>query len=592
MRVLRTHVSAAGWWMLLLCVGGCLTAGAASFRAQLEPDTIYQGQSASLSLTFEGGQPDRLPALPRIANLTYGTGGREDRMTIVNGRQSSTTTYRYSVLAAQPGTYDIPPIVVQIGGQFLASEPLRLTVVSAAQAAQRANAQPARALLRIHVPRTNVFVGEVLPVEVTAYAINPSAYDIAPLVADGFTVGKAERTEQSRVPLNGMIYTRLGMRTTVTPGKAGTLTLGPATGRVQVEVPLARRRTGDPLDFFNDPFFNRQTESQVLTVVSEPLRIEVQPLPAVDVPAAFTGAVGEYALEVRAAPTNVAVGEPVRLRIQLSGKGALETWSWPSLEEALQDFRVYPAVSRVETTDTLGIEGSKIFEQDIVPENTQVRQVPPLAFAFFDPINTRYVALTNPPIPLTVRPTGLARTLAVAGQAEPPPKEIVHLKPRPGTLAALAPPLVTRSWFVMLQAVPVLAWLAMWLARKRREHLERNPRIVRRHHVSRLVKSGLAGLAGLAEEGNAEEFFALAVRLLQEVLGERLGLPAASITEAVIEERLQPLGVRAELTDELHVLFQACNQARYAPSSSVENLQQTAKVVERVLHELQDLEVA
>jgi hypothetical protein len=135
--------------------------------------------------------------------------------------------------------------------------------------------------------------------------------------------------------LNGIIYTRVGMRTSVTPGKTGNLILGPATGRVQVEVPLSRRRSGDPFeDLFNDPFFNRQSESQVLNVVSDPVAIEVQPLPAVDVPAAFTGAVASYALEVRAAPTNVAVGEPVRLRIQVSGKGALDALTWPSLEEA------------------------------------------------------------------------------------------------------------------------------------------------------------------------------------------------------------------------------------------------------------------
>jgi len=577
--------------VLLLGLAGGVVLHAASFQAEIEPNTIYLGQSASLSLTFEGGQPDRLPALPRISNLTYGPGGREDRMTIVNGRQSSTTTYRYSVLPSQAGNYDFPPIVVQIGGQFLASEPLRLTVVSPNQAGARANAQPPRAMLRIQVPRTNVFVGEVLPVEILVYAINPSAYDVAPLVAEGFTLGKSERLEQSRVPLNGVIYTRVGVRTSAIPGKTGTLTLGPATGRVQVEIPLARRRGNDPFDLFNDPFFSRQTESQVLNVTSEPLTVEARPLPATNAPPAFTGAVGEYTLEVRAAPTNVAVGEPVHLRIQLAGKGALESLSLPPLEDALRGFRVYPAVSRVETTDTLGIEGAKVFEQDVVPENAQVREIPSLAFAFFDPVNTRYVLLTNPPVPLLVRPAALARTLSLPGAAEPPPKEIVHLKPRLGTLAALSPPLVTRPWFLGLQFAPLLGLLLAWLARQHREHLDRHPRLVRRQEVHRFVKSGLHELSRHARDGEAERFFALVVRLLQEALGERLDLPAASITEAVIKERLEPLGVSSELTRELHALFQACNQARYAPAGSVEDLQETARSVGRVLRELQGLKI-
>jgi len=40
-----------------------------------------------------------------------------------------------------------------------------------------------------------------------------------------------------------------------------------------------------------------------------------------------------------------------------------------------------------------------------------------------------------------------------------------------------------------------------------------------------------------------EAFFATLFRLLQEQLGERLELPASSITEAVIEEHLRPRGV-------------------------------------------------
>lgn len=576
---------------LALLATTSLLSHAASFQAQIEPDTIYLGESANLTLTFEGGQPDKLPALPRVANLTYAGGGREDRFTLANGRQTSTVTYRYSVLPAQAGSYVIPPLVVYMGGQPMASDPLRLTVLPVPQAGTRPGGQPPRGLLRIYVPRTNIFVGQVLPVELTVYAINPSAFDLAPLTAEGFTVGKSERLEQSREPLNGVIYTRLGMRTTVSPGKTGTLTLGPATGRVQVEVPMARRRASDPFDsLFNDPFFNRRTESQVLNLVSEPLTVVVSPLPDTDVPPNFTGAVGEYALEVRAAPTNVAVGEPIRLRIQLTGQGALDSLTWPSLD-TLNGFRAYPAVSRVETTDTLGVQGSKIFEQDLVPENTQVRQVPPLLFAYFDPLNHRYVTLSNPPIPLIVRPAGLARTLAPSGPTEPPPKEIVHLKPRLGTLAVLSPPLVARPWFILFLTVPILAWLAALSLRFRREHLHRNPRLVRRHQVQRTVKAGLVELSNHARQGAAEPFFALVFRLLQEMLGERLDRPAASITEAVIEEHLRPRGVRPELTHELQGLFQACNQARYAPTSSIRDLQASKRVVERVLHELQGLQL-
>jgi len=66
-------------------------------------------------------------------------------------------------------------------------------------------------------------------------------------------------------------------------------------------------------------------------------------------------------------------------------------------------------------------------------------------------------------------------------------------------------------------------------------------------------------------ENNSDEFFATLFRLLQEQLGERLDCPSSSITEAVIDERLVPLGTPEPSWAGLRELFQLCNQARYAP---------------------------
>lgn len=564
----------------------------ATFRASLDPATIYAGQGTTLVLEFEGGEPDDDPVLPRVAGLTFSGAGREQRINFVNGRQSSSLALKYFVNPTQTGRYLIPAITVRVGGQILTSTPLQLTVLLANNRAApgATGSQLPRALLRIEVPRTNVFVGELLPVELALYAINPRQYELGQLSAEGCTVGKSERLDTGRVPMNGVLYTRTGTRTTVVPNRAGPMRLGPLKGRVEVLVQTPRRRSGDPFeDFFNDPFFNRSSE--VVDVTAGTVPIVVLPLPTNDVPPSFTGAVGDYALELSAAPTNVAVGDPVHLRIQVSGKGALDSLTLPSLD-TWKGFRVYPAVSRVETTDTLGTTGSKIFEQDIVAENTGVKAIPALTFSFFDPVNAVYVSLTNRPIPLLVRPAGSNRSLAAAAEpGAPPPKEIVHIKPRPGVLAQVAPPLVGRPWFLGLQLLPLLAWLAVWYGRRRREHLAAHPRLVRRQRVARLVREGRADLARHAADGNAAEVFVIVFRLLQEQLGERLDLPAASITEAVVEEHLKPRGWPERLLQDVRALFQACNQARYAPAGSVEDLKNLVARVEHTLGELQKIEL-
>ncbi|MCX6895136.1 MAG: hypothetical protein NTZ16_06505, partial [Verrucomicrobia bacterium] len=89
---------------------------------------------------------------------------------------------------------------------------------------------------------------------------------------------------------------------------------------------------------------------------------------------------------------------------------------------------------------------------------------------------------------------------------------------------------------------------------------------------------------------NSAAFFALVFRLLQEQLGERLDLPASSITEAVIEERLQRRQLPAPMLARLHELFQACNLARYAPVKSSQELEAFIPRVELSLREIQSIE--
>src|SRR4030095_14348938 len=91
-----------------------------------------------------------------------------------------------------------------------------------------------------------------------------------------------------------------------------------------------------------------------------------------------------------------------------------------------------------------------------------------------------------------------------------------------------------------------------------------------------------------AAASQAEEFFAVLFRVLQEQLGERLDLPASAITAAVIDERLRERKVPAETLSALHELFQSCNMARYARHNSQE-LASLVPTIERTLHDLQNL---
>jgi hypothetical protein len=171
----------------------------------------------------------------------------------------------------------------------------------------------------------------------------------------------------------------------------------------------------------------------------------------------------------------------------------------------------------------------------------------------------------------------------------PPAQDIVHIKPRLGMAAQIAPPLVQQPWFLALQALPLLTWLAAVVWRRRTEQLANNPRLRRRRQVAQIIRQGLPELRQSAADNKSDDFFATLIRLLQEQLGERLDLPASAITEAIVEERLHPLGVPETTLATLRELFQTCNLARYAPIRTSQELAAIIPKFEAVLRELQGL---
>src|SRR5436190_20099935 len=108
---------------LILWLTAAFSAQAASFTASLDRTTIALGESATLSLIFEGGTPKRLP-IPQVQNLTLQSLGRSSQITAVNGQMSSSVSFNFQVTASKPGDYVIPSIQVEIENQTLRSQPV------------------------------------------------------------------------------------------------------------------------------------------------------------------------------------------------------------------------------------------------------------------------------------------------------------------------------------------------------------------------------------------------------------------------------------------------------------------------------------
>jgi hypothetical protein len=409
-------------------------------------------------------------------------------------------------------------------------------------------------------------------------------YDNVQLTPDGTGVAfsKLAEGQQYTRRVGNASFTVLTLSAAITPVKTGTVSINPVNGSI-----LLNAR--DPMDMF----FGSRLQPQQAALTSAQIDLHVSPLPTEKVPAGFNGAVGSYTMAVSVGPTNLVAGDPITLRVQISGRGALDTIALPE-QKGWDNFKTYPPTSKINATDNFGIEGSKTFEQIVTPQNSDIHALPPISFSFFDPEKKEYRTLNHPATPLAVRaatPGAMPSAPTAHAENSQPTADVVPLKQHLGELAQIRPPLLQQSWFWGLQGLPILALVSSVIWRKRKENLANNPRLRRQRQVAQLVREGLQQLQQLAAQNKSDEFFATLFRLLQEQLGERLDLPASAITEAVIDERLRPRGVTAETLASSHELFQKCNLARYAPVKSSQELAAIIPKLETTLNELREVEV-
>ncbi len=331
-----------------------------------------------------------------------------------------------------------------------------------------------------------------------------------------------------------------------------------------------------------------------------PHALQVLPLPKENVPPGFTGAVGSYAMTITASPTNIAVGDPITVKVQISGRGALESISLPQ-QTGWDQFKVYPPTSDFQAgmpTTRWEFPGTRTFALTVVPQTMDVKELPAYVFSYFDPDQKSYRTATQPAIPLIVRPS--AASLPPPTAANPnnapenttPDQDVSLIKSRLGTLAQIQLPLVEQPWFLALQGVPVIAWLALLVKRKQAERLASNPRLRREREVEqmrtrnwacrscgsprrRIRPNGfLRRLCGCCRSDWASGWICRHSRLRR-----RCWMSGCVRCRC---RRTSSLGALREL-------FQLCNQARYGRQSTNEELVSLIPKVEAAMNDLKKI---
>ena len=128
---------------------------------------------------------------------------------------------------------------------------------------------------------------------------------------------------------------------------------------------VQQNRSVDPLEaFFNGGSGYVEVKRDI---VAPGLNVQVDPLPTK--PTDFSGGVGHFSISAQADKTTLKAGNPVTIRVVVSGTGNLKLIKQPTLSLP-KDFDKYdPKVTDKTRLTSNGIEGSMVYDFLVVPRN-------------------------------------------------------------------------------------------------------------------------------------------------------------------------------------------------------------------------------
>jgi len=467
--------------LLLLAVFLPVSLFAQEVAAGLSNDQAHVGEAVQLMVTVRGARGADVPQSLSVNGLRINLAGRSTQFEMRNFKMSSTLTYTYVVVPQFEGEFTIPSFDVQIEGKTFRTQEMKLTVSGGVQVPQGGATIPSGPLpagadegepffAELVLSKKKVFVGEVVPVELRFYfnsRFGGQTDETPHFGGEGFTVQKFSNSVRREQVVNGTNYVVFSFQSAITAVKSGTLELPEATLNARLQMPGRAPQGFD--DFFNNfPIPQGMfTETRDVALKTEPVKLEVLPLPKDGRPEDFSGAVGKFDMEVTASPRKVSGGEPVTLRVTVSGQGNFEGMGAPVLTGD-EGWRTYPPSDKFQSADSIGFTGEKTFEFPIIAREDQTK-TPGVGFSYFDPSSEKYVQLTREPLEVVAKAGGGAPATGSgtpAPQADKPASSAAPASTPDVTLMAGGSsnwqPLFFRREFLIANASLFVAWLALF----------------------------------------------------------------------------------------------------------------------------------
>lgn len=376
----------------------CTTIFSQSISIDVDSTYITVGEWTTFTVTATGDFQNIKYSEPK--DLSMSQIGKSTYYSNIQGKKVKSYILKYRIKALKDGTLTLPVFYTESKtGDKVSSEEIKLYVTKLEESLISTHNidstfESPHVKLFIEIPERKLYVGEAIPVNVVAYFSTryQPGIDRAPYIKTGSFILDTNEKYNNNLPevvIQGEKWLQISWESYLTPLKSGNLDIEVAM-ESYIEKPTA-----------NSGFFTSSEREQIKT--STELRtITISPLPLINRPESFTGAIGEFSINSTLDLQEASVGDPLTLSIDIFGSGNFQRISVPALTENVKDWKLYPESFTFSDSNGSNYKGVKTFQQILSPKNSDIDSLPSFSFSFFDPVKEEYIELSTEKYPLKI----------------------------------------------------------------------------------------------------------------------------------------------------------------------------------------------
>ena len=572
------------------------------------PSKVAAGENFRIAYTintqdvadFKAGN---IPSAIEVIAGPYTSSQSSYQMTNGHTSSSSSITYTYTLYATKNGTYTISPAKAVVHGKTITSPALKISVVGTAKptasgapklhdydndedAVRAAGSKISGNDLFIKVSASKRKVREQEPVLLS--------YKVYSLVELTQLNGKMPdlngfHTQEVKLPTQKSFHLeRLNGKNCKCVTLSQYVMYPQMSGELRIPsikfdgIVVQRNRSVDPFEaIFNGGSGYVELKKEI---EAPGLTLQVDPLPAR--PENFSGGVGNFTISAQLNKKEAKTGEPLNLRIVVSGSGNLKLLKAPIVNFPKSFDKYDVKVTDKTHLTTNGIEGNMIYDFLAVPQQIGKYDIPPTEFVFYDTKKQQYRTIRTQRFSLKIE-KGTGTSSEMSKFEEEQNKDIRPIMQGPAVMMKAKRMFFTSAlWFILLFVI-VAVTVAIFVVLRQRQEIYSDSRRLRGSKANKVAARRLKLAGKLMEECRQNEFYDEVLHALWGYVGDKLGISAEQLTRQNIAETLNRRTVNAETVDSFIAAIDECEYERYAPGDSQGNMSKTYDMAVKAIMDIE-----